>query len=65
MLNKGNVLTYEQIYLLVWGEEYDGSAYNAIKNSMQRLRAKIAVAGDVGIVIENMRGVGYCLPHYE
>jgi len=65
MLNKGNVLSHEQIYRLVWSEEYDGSAYNAIKNAIQRLRAKIAVADDASIVIENMRGVGYCLPQDE
>jgi len=62
MLNKGIVLTYEQLYLMCWNEEYDGSAYVAIKNAIKRLRAKIAVAKREHIKIQNMRGVGFFLP---
>jgi DNA-binding response OmpR family regulator len=65
MLNKGIVLTYEQISIRIWNYEYDGSGYGAIKNLVQRLRSKIALADNGDIVIQNMRGAGYCLPTHE
>ena len=65
MLNKGIVLTYGQISLRIWNDEYDGSGYGAIKNLVQRLRSKISLADNGDIVIQNVRGVGYCLPTHE
>ena len=63
MINRGNVLTYEQIYRLVWKDEYDGAACNnAIKNLIQRLRGKIVSAGGEHITIQNRWGIGYFLP---
>ena len=62
MLNKGIVITYEQIGVAVWGVERDSSTYHSIKNLVQRLRAKITTAGGGSAIIQNMRGVGYFLP---
>jgi DNA-binding response OmpR family regulator len=64
MLNKGIILTYEQLCLMIWNEEYDCSSYSKIKSLIQRLRGKITLVDskqDEGIVIQNMRGVGYYL----
>jgi two-component system alkaline phosphatase synthesis response regulator PhoP len=62
MINKGNVLTYEQIYRLVWKDEYDGAAHGAIKNLVKRLRRKISSVHGEHDVIVNRHGIGYALP---
>jgi DNA-binding response OmpR family regulator len=60
-INEGNVLSYEQLYSLVWSDEFDGSQYETIKGLIKRLRRKIDIAKGEHISIQNNRGVGYVL----
>jgi len=46
-------LTFEHIYRLIWGDEYDGSTYETIKGLIKRLRKKVALAGGEHINIQN------------
>ena len=60
--NKGRVLTYEQIYQKIWGEEYIGSENNAVGCHIRNLREKLyAAAPDTSFTIKCIREVGYCL----
>ncbi len=60
--NKGQVLTYEQIYRKVWKEEAFGNASNAIKCHIRNLREKSNGAEqDASFAIRCVREVGYCL----
>ena len=60
--NKGQVLTYEQIYWKVWKEEAFGNANNAIKCHIRNLREKLyGTNPDASFVIRCVREVGYCL----
>lgn len=43
-MNKGNVLTYGQIYQNVWGEEALGNENNAVKCHIRNLRDKLYAA---------------------
>lgn len=59
--NKGCVLTYDQIYRKVWGEEAFGNANNAIACHVHNLREKIGRLLPEGcFVIRCVREVGYC-----
>lgn len=61
-LNKGHVLTYEQIYRSVWGEEAFGGVNNAIKCHIRNLRGKLyAAEPEAPFSIRCVREVGYCL----
>lgn len=60
--NKGHVITYEQIYQDVWGEEALGNANNAVRCHIRNLRDKLYVAvPDAPFAIRCIREVGYCL----
>ena len=60
--NKGIVLTYEQIYQKVWGEEGLGNESNAVGCHVRNLREKLYVATpDSPFTIRCVREVGYCL----
>ncbi len=59
--NEGYVLTYDQIYQKVWGEEAFGSTNNAIKCHIRNLREKLREANpDARFSIRCVREVGYC-----
>ncbi len=59
--NKECVLTYDQIYRKVWGEEAFGNANNAIACHIHNLREKIGRLLPEGcFVIRCVREVGYC-----
>ena len=62
MINEGNVLSFEQIYRLIWNDEYDGSTYETIKGLVKRLRKKISLADGEHINIQNRWAVGFVLP---
>ena len=60
--NKGIVLTYEQIYQKVWGEEGLGDESNAVGCHVRNLREKLyAASPESPFTIHCFRGVGYCL----
>lgn len=62
VMNKGNVLTYGQIYQNVWGEEALGNENNAVKCHIRNLRDKLYTAvSDAPFAIRCIREVGYCL----
>lgn len=59
--NKGQVLTYDQIYQKIWKEEAFGNANNAIACHVHNLREKIGRLLPEGcFVIRCVREVGYC-----
>ena len=60
--NKGVVLTYEQIYQKVWGEEGLGTERDVVGCHIRRLRKKLCVASPNSLfTIRCIREVGYCL----
>ena len=60
--NQGRVLTYEQIYQKVWGEEPFGKESNAIGCHIRNLREKLFQASpNTPFNIKCVREVGYCL----
>ena len=60
--NQGRVLTYEQIYQKVWGEEPFGKESNAIGCHIRNLREKLFQASpNTPFNIRCVREVGYCL----
>lgn len=60
--NRGHVLTYEQIYQKVWGEDTLGGESNAIGCHIRNLREKLYEASpDAPFTIRCIREVGYCL----
>ncbi len=59
--NKGRVLTYDQIYRKVWGEDAYGDESNAIGCHIRNLREKLYEAEpDAPFIIRCVREVGYC-----
>lgn len=59
--NKGRVLTYDQIYQNVWGEEGFGSENNTVGCQVRNLREKLYEAEpDAPFTIRCVREVGYC-----
>lgn len=59
--NRDRVLTYDQIYDKVWGEETLGNESNSIECHIRHLREKLyEAAPDSPFTIRCMRGVGYC-----
>ena len=61
VLNRGQVLTYEQIYQNVWGDEAIGRENNAVKCHIRNLREKLFKAiPDAAFAIRCVREVGYC-----
>lgn len=60
--NKGQILTYEQIYRHIWKEEAFGNANNAIACHIHNLREKIGkLLPDSWFCIRCVRETGYCL----
>ncbi len=58
--NKGRVLTYEQIYQKVWGEEPLGNENNAVGCHIRNLREKLYEASpEAPFTIRCVREVGY------
>lgn len=61
VVNRGQVLTYEQIYQNVWGDEAIGKENNAVKCHIRNLREKLFKAiPDAAFAIRCVREVGYC-----
>lgn len=59
--NKGRVLTYEQMYQKVWGEDALGNENNAIGCHVRNLREKLfEAAPEAPFTIRCVRDVGYC-----
>ena len=54
----GRVFTYQQIYEVVWGEEY-AHEKSTIMSHIRHIRKKLEVDGKPCGYIENIRGVGY------
>lgn len=62
VVNKGRVLTYEQIYRKIWGETAFGNERNAIGCHIRKLREKLYEESlDFTFAIRCVREVGYCL----
>lgn len=62
VVNKGIVLTYEQIYEKVWGAEGLGNESNAVGCHIRNLREKLYTASSEDLfTIRCVREVGYCL----
>jgi DNA-binding response OmpR family regulator len=53
------VLTFENIAVKVWGEEYIDITPKTVHNLMSRLRQKLRVAPDAPDYIASVRAVGY------
>ena len=62
LINKGNVLTREQIILHIWGFDHDISD-NALDALVKLVRKKIDYA-DKSSIIQNVRGIGYKMREY-
>ena len=61
VVNRGQVLTYGQIYQNVWGDEAIGRENNAVKCHIRNLREKLFKAmPDAAFAIRCVREVGYC-----
>ncbi len=58
-MNKGRVLTFEQIISNVWGEEYGTKEHRLLWNQMSNLKKKISVVSGKCEYIESIKGVGY------
>ena len=58
LLNKGNILSHEQIYREVFNREYDESSPEVIYSTIRRMRKKIKEITPFDY-IENVRDVGY------
>ena len=62
MSNRGQALSFKNIYLNVWQAEYKESYNGAVKTAIKKLRKKIANDENENSVIENIRGYGYKMP---
>lgn len=60
MMNKGIILTYEQILRRVWGLEYADCEKELLWNQMSRLRGKLQISPDLPEFIITERNYGYC-----
>lgn len=59
--NKGQTLTYAQIYEKIWGGIYSGSENKKIKYHIYNLREKLyEVSSDEKFTIRCVREIGYC-----
>ena len=59
MINKGVVLTREQMMLNVWGTEFEGES-RTVDMHIKTLRQKLGASGKL---IQTVRNVGYSLNH--
>jgi len=62
IVNRGKVLSYKQIYRRVWGNEFEDSVREVLRNSIHRLREKLKVGKDCPEYIETVIDVGYRFP---
>ena len=61
VVNRGRVLTYDQIYHKVWNEYTIGNEKNAVKCHIRNIREKLdAALPKASFVIRCVREVGYC-----
>ena len=61
VVNKGRVLTYDQIYRKVWGEDAYGDERNAVKCHIRNIRDKLDVTmPEAPFTIKCVREIGYC-----
>ena len=60
--NRGYVLSAEQIYGSVWGNERAEYIEEAVRSAIKRLRKKVGGQDSENVLIENVRDVGYRLP---
>jgi len=60
-INRGRVLTYEQIFHVIWPGEYGEASSDALYNLIKRLRNKLRKAASSKNYIENIRDIGYRL----
>lgn len=59
--NRNRVLTYEQIYQRIWGEDTIGNEINAVGCHVRNLRKKlIQAAPDPPFKLQSVRETGYC-----
>lgn len=58
--NRGIVLTYEQLYLRLWGEEYPENVKERLWNHICKLRGKLQIAPGLPDFIITERNYGYC-----
>lgn len=59
--NKGRVLTYDQIYQKIWGEDSLGNGNNAVGCHVRHLREKLfEAAPEAPFTVRRIREVGYC-----
>lgn len=58
-INKGIILTHEQLYLRVWGEEYPDNARGLLWNQISRLRGKLKTDPTLPDFIITKRNYGY------
>lgn len=62
VVNRGRVLTYDQIYRKVWNEDTIGNEKNAVKCHIRNIREKLDIAlPKASFEIKCVREVGYCL----
>ena len=62
VVNRNRVLTYEQIYEVVWGEFSSGNERKVISLHMRNLRKKLySTIPNSPFTIESVREVGYIL----
>jgi len=60
--NRGRVFTFEQLYIQVWGNEFDKTVIKVIKSAVARLHSKLFGRDSDTRIIENKWGVGYRCP---
>lgn len=61
VVNKGRVLTYDQIYHKVWNEDTIGNEKNAVKCHIRNIRDKLDVTmPEAPFTIKCVREIGYC-----
>lgn len=61
VVNKGRVLTYEQIYHKVWNEDTIGNEKNAVKCHIRNIRDKLdVIMPEAPFTIKCVREIGYC-----
>lgn len=61
VINRGRVLTYDQIYRKVWNEDTIGNEKNAVKCHIRNIREKLDIAlPKASFEIKCVREVGYC-----
>jgi DNA-binding response OmpR family regulator len=59
--NRGQILSYEEIYKKLWGKEQVESVEEAVRSVIKRLRKKIDNQDSKNTLIQNVRSVGYRL----